>query len=118
AGRGVSTGTAAAALGAVGVVQVLGRSTFIRLSARRPALHLATWVLAAKGVGLLLLLVVPGMAGVAVFVVVYGSANGVATLTRATTIAELYGLDHYGAISGVISSVGAIVGAVAPFAAP
>jgi MFS family permease len=116
-GRGLSTGTAASALGAVGLVQVLGRGTFIRLSAHRPALHLATWVLAAKAVGLLLLLIVPGLLGVALFVVVYGSANGIATLTRATTVAELFGPDHYGSISAVIASVGAVGGALAPFLA-
>src|SRR5207253_11494798 len=35
-GRGFASGTAATALGAVGLVQVLGRSTFIRLSKGRP----------------------------------------------------------------------------------
>src|SRR5206468_2247011 len=100
-GRGLTAGAAASVLGAVGLVQVLGRSTFIRLSAERPSVHLATWVLAAKAVGLLLLVAVPGMAGVAVFVGIYGSANGIATLTRATTIAELYGPAHYGSISAV-----------------
>ncbi|MGH2686985.1 MAG: MFS transporter, partial [Actinomycetota bacterium] len=116
-GRGFGAATAAAALGAVGLVQVLGRSTFIRLSANRASVHLATWVLAAKGVGIGLLLVVPGLSGVVMFVLVYGSANGVGTLTRATTIAELYGPAHYGAISAVMASVTSIGGAMAPFAA-
>ena len=116
-GRGLGAGTAASALGAVGLVQVLGRSTFIRLSANRASVHLATWVLAAKGVGIVLLLAVPGLSGVALFVLVYGSANGVGTLTRATTIAELYGPAHYGSISAVIASVTSIGGALAPFLA-
>jgi MFS family permease len=116
-GRGVGTGLAATVLGAVGLVQVLGRGTFIRLSANRPSVHLATWVLAAKAAGLALLLVLPGRSGVAPFVVVYGAANGVSTLTRATTLAELYGPDHYGAISSVIGSISAFGGALAPFAA-
>ena len=115
--RGMAAGAAATALGAVGLVQVLGRSTFIRLSANREAVHMATWVLAAKGFGIVLLLAVPGLAGVVLFVLVYGSANGVATLTRATTIAELYGPAHYGSISAVIASVGAVGGALAPFLA-
>lgn len=115
--RGLPTGTAASILGAVGLVQVLGRSTFVRLSTSRPALHLATWVLAAKAVGLALLLAVPGPAGISLFVVIYGSANGMATLTRATTVAELYGPEHYGSISAVVGATSAIGGAVAPFAA-
>jgi MFS family permease len=116
-GRGISTPTAAAVLGAVGLVQVLGRGTFVRLGATRPALHLATGVLAAKAVGVLLLLALPGLAGVASFVVVYGAANGVSTLTRALTIGEVYGPTHYGAISSSVASVSALGGAVAPFAA-
>ncbi len=114
--RGTATGVAASVLGAIGVVQVLGRATFIRLSARRPSVHLATWVLALKATGLALLLAINGLLGVVLFVVVYGAANGLSTLTRATTIGELYGHEHYGAISAVIASVTAVAGALAPFA--
>jgi MFS family permease len=95
---------------------VLGRGTFLRLSASRTSLHLGTWVLATKAAGLALLLAVPGVAGIVAFVVVYGSANGVATLTRATAVSELYGARHYGSISSVIASISAIGGALAPFA--
>jgi hypothetical protein len=49
--------------------------------------------------------------------VVYGSANGISTLTRALTLADLYGPDHYGAISSVVGAVSAISGASAPFVA-
>jgi MFS family permease len=117
-GRGLGTGAAATVLGAVGLMQVLGRGTFIRLSAYRPSVELATWVLGAKAAGLALVVVVlPGAVGLVPFVIVYGAANGVATLTRATTLAELYGPRHYGSISAVVASVSAFGGAVAPFAA-
>lgn len=115
--RGMGSGVAASALGAVGLVQVVGRSTFTRLSARVRAVELGTWILAAKAVGLTALLVIPGLPGLAVFVVVYGAANGIATLTRAMAIAELYGPTYYGSISSVVASVGAVAGALAPFAA-
>ncbi|HET6873905.1 MAG TPA: MFS transporter [Acidimicrobiales bacterium] len=115
--RGLATGLGATVLGAVGLVQVAGRGLFVRLSARRAALELATAVLAAKAIGLALLLVVHGPVGIALFVVVYGAANGVATLTRAITLAELYGPDHYGSISSVVASVSSLGGALAPFAA-
>ena len=114
--RGMASGTAAIALGAIGVVQVLGRTAFIRLTARRPSIHLATWVLALKAIGVLPLLVINGASGVVVFIVVYGSTNGISTLTRATTISELYGHEHYGAISSIIASTSAVAGALAPFA--
>lgn len=115
--RGLATAAGATVLGAVGLVQVAGRGLFVRLSARRSALDLATGVLAAKAVGLMLLLVLPGAAGITSFVLVYGAANGAATLTRAISLAEIYGPDHYGSISAVVASVGALGGALAPVAA-
>jgi len=114
--HGIRPGTAAVVLGGVGLVQVLGRGTFIRLSAKRPSLHLATWVLAAKGLGLLFLFAPTAIAIVA-FVAIYGSANGIATLTQATTLAELYGPDHYGSISAALGAIAAVGGALAPFLA-
>lgn len=114
--EGWSSGTAAAALGGIGLMQVLGRTTFTRLSARIPAAQLGTWAFAAKGVGLAALLLVPGVAGVATCVAIYGAANGLTPLTRATVVADLYGVAHYGSISAVVSAVGAVGGSVAPFA--
>ena len=114
--RGWGSGAAATALGAVGLVQVAGRSTFARLTLRLPPARLGTWVLLAKAVGIALLLVVPSVAGVVGLVVVYGAANGLATLTRATVVADLYGAQHYGAIPAVVGAVSAVGGALAPFA--
>ena len=116
-GRGVGRGVAAAILGAVGLVQVAGRGGFLRVNRNRPAVHLATWVLAAKGAGLVLLVALPIGPGAALFLILYGSANGIATLTRALTLADLYGPEHYGSISAVISAVASVGGAAAPFAA-
>ena len=115
--RGMGAGAAATVLGGVGLVQVLGRTTFVRLTHRRLAVHLATWVLAAKGAGVVALVVLPLWPGVVVFLAVYGAANGIGTLTRALTLADLYGPDHYGAISSALGAVTAVGGAVAPFAA-
>jgi MFS family permease len=115
--HGLSGSTAASALGAIGLVQVLGRSTFTRLSARRAAIEVGTWALAAKAVGLAFLLLIPGWAGIVLFIAIYGSANGIGTLTRAMTVAELYGAEHYGTISSIIAAVSAIGGALAPFGA-
>jgi MFS family permease len=114
--RGLSLSTGASVLGALGLVQVLGRSTFTRLVARRTALELGSWVLVAKAAGIALLLLIHGTIGIVLFVIVYGAANGMATLTRATAVAELYGARHYGSIASVVASVGAVGGALAPFA--
>ena len=115
--HGLSGTTAASALGAIGLVQVLGRSTFTRLSARRAAIEVGTWALAAKALGIAFLLVVPGWTGIGLFIAIYGSANGIGTLTRAMTVAELYGAEHYGTISSIIAAVSAVGGALAPFGA-
>lgn len=114
--RGLGNSAAGVVLGGVGLIQVVGRSTFARLSVRWSAIELGTAVMLAKAAGLALLLVVPGVGGVIVFVLVYGAANGLSTLTRATTVATLYGATHYGAISAVVAAISALGGAGAPFA--
>lgn len=115
-GEGWTSASAAAALGGVGLVQVLGRSIFGRLTLRWSAGTLGTWVLGSKAVGIAVLTLSPTLAGVVVFLLVYGAANGLQTLTRATVVADLYGAAHYGSISAVISAICSIVGSFAPFA--
>lgn len=115
--EGWTSGSAATVLGGVGLVQVLGRSVFAQLTARIPAGPLGTWVLGAKAVGIAALVLSPTLGGVLVFLLVYGAANGLQTLTRATVVADLYGAAHYGSISAVISATSAIAAAFAPFIA-
>lgn len=58
-------------------------------------------------------LLVPGIAGVWVFVALFGVSNGASTLSRAGLIAELYGPASYGSINGVLALIVAVVGALA-----
>ncbi len=37
------------------------------------------------------------------FIVLQGAANGMATLARATSLAEIFGARHYGAIAGAVA---------------
>jgi MFS family permease len=115
-GEGWTSGSAATVLGGVGLVQVLGRSIFGRLTLRWSAGSLGTWVLGSKAIGIAVLTLWPTVAGVLVFLVVYGAANGLQTLTRATVVADLYGAAHYGSISAVMSAICSIAGSFAPFA--
>jgi predicted MFS family arabinose efflux permease len=115
--RGTSGGMAATALGGIGLVQVVGRGAFSRLAGHVAAIRVGTWVMLAKAFGLILLLALPGPLGIVAFVVVYGAANGVSTLTRALSVAEIVGSEHYGSISGAITAVAAVGGALAPFVA-
>src|SRR3989442_636891 len=56
-------------------------------------------------------------AGAAVALLMLGAANGMATLARATTIAEIFGPRHYGSISGAMALGANGARAVAPFTA-
>jgi MFS family permease len=115
--EGWTSASSATVLGGIGLVQVLGRSVFARLTARIPAGPLGTWVLGAKAVGIAALVLSPTLGGVLVFLLIYGAANGLQTLTRATVVADLYGAAHYGSISASISAICAIAAAFAPFIA-
>jgi predicted MFS family arabinose efflux permease len=115
--RGVSTTSGAFALGAVGIAQVLGRGSFVRVTRGASVVVVATGVFALRAVGIALLVVLPVWVGLVVFVLLYGWSNGVATLTRALTIAELYGPRDYGRLAGVIGAGSGFAGAIAPFLA-
>ena len=77
-GEGWTSGSAATVLGGVGLVQVLGRSVFGRLATRWSAGTLGTWVLGSKAIGIAILILWPSLAGVLLFLLVYGAANGLA----------------------------------------
>jgi MFS family permease len=107
---------AALAAGVVGIAQLPGRLLFGLLGRKLagPRLPLVVFGLGAMALALLALHQTP--AGVLAFAVVYGMANGATILLRATLLADLYGPDHYGAITGVISAPVNTVRAASPFA--
>ena len=56
------------------------------------------------GAGLVLVELAPSLPGGLIFLVaVLGAANGMATLARATTLAEVFGPAHYATISGAVA---------------
>jgi MFS family permease len=102
-GRGFSPATAGAVLGLIGLLQLPGRLAFGPI--RR---HLAwQWTAAAaflmQAAGLALLANATGGVGLAAFVCLFGMGNGMSTLLRASTLAELYGPERMGRVSGVVS---------------
>lgn len=115
--NGLGAESAAAALGGIGLVQVLGRVGYLRAGRRLRPMQLGTLALAGKAIGLALLLALPGLWGVGLFVLLYGSANGATSLTQATSVAELYGPVHFGAIAGLMGAVTAAGAALAPLLA-
>ncbi len=102
-GQGYSATVAATVIGWMGAMQVLGRVLFVPISARLgPRVMVAAVFLAqAVGIGQLPLLSVIGT--LLPFILLQGAANGMATLARATSIAEVFGARHYGAIAGAVA---------------
>lgn len=101
--RGQPAAVAAGLAGLIGLMQLPGRLVFAPLGRWLPRRWLSAAVFGLQGAALLLLAGVPTGPGLVAFVVLYGLSNGMVTLARATTVAELYGAAHYGAISGVMS---------------
>jgi MFS family permease len=95
---------AAFATGLIGIMQIPGRLLFVPLArhARRPVATAVIFLTVAAGIALIV--AIEARAGVLAGVVLLGMGNGMTTLARATSIADLYGSAAYGAIAGVAAS--------------
>lgn len=105
---------AATVIGLVGAMQVVGRLVFAPLRSRLSARAVTMLILACQSVAFLILWGVPGTVGLFAFVICFGISNGMATLVRASIVAELWGRTHYGAIAGALSVWSTLARAVAP----
>jgi MFS family permease len=105
---------AATVIGLVGAMQVAGRLVFAPLRTRLSSRSVTMLILASQSLAFLILWGVPGTAGLFAFVACFGISNGMATLVRATLVAELWGRTHYGAIAGALSVWSTLARAVAP----
>jgi MFS family permease len=101
--RGYAAALAAAIIGWTGAMQLVGRVFFVPLAARLGARVMlgAVFFAQALGVGQLPLLALVGT--IAPFIVLQGAANGMATLARASSLAEIFGSRNYGTISGAVA---------------
>lgn len=114
---GINASTAAVASGAIGLMQVVGRVIFAPLDSRISGRVIVASIFGLQAVALGVLLFGISMWVVVVFIVVFGTAYGAQTLSRASMIAELYGATHYGRISSVMSIFLTFAGTVAPVGA-
>ncbi len=112
--RGHDPSWAAGLAGLVGAMQVLGRLLLGPLGDRLPLHRVAIGVLALQPLALLVLLLVPGTAGVIVFVMLFGAVRGGITLIRPAFVADLYGRAHYASIAGVLALAATVAQALAP----
>jgi predicted MFS family arabinose efflux permease len=115
--RGLSTELAALALGLGGVGQVAGRLAYRRLAASTSVRGRAVVLLAAEGMSIAALAIVPGPAGALIaLTLLVGAIRGMFTLLQATAITDRWGPDYYGTLSGVLAVPITTAMAVAPWA--
>jgi MFS family permease len=115
--RGYSPTLAATLVGLVGAMQVLGRFMMAALVNRLSLRLLSATVLGVQPLALLVLLVVPGTAGILAFIALFGAAKGCMTLVRPAFVADLYGTANYASIAGVLAFIVTVVEAGAPVGA-
>ena len=111
-GRGAAF--AAFAAGLMGLMQVPGRIVFAGAMHALPQRYEAPAVFLLQGAGLAVLAATTSAPGVVAGVCLFGMGNGMATLVRATAIAEAYGSAFYGSIAGVLAACATGARAVAP----
>jgi predicted MFS family arabinose efflux permease len=115
--RGYGTAFAAFAIGLIGVSQIPGRIVFAAVGGRLPEPWSSMTVFALIAAGILLIVGVDAPAAVVAGMILLGMGNGMATLARATTIADRYGAASSGAIASVMGAATMTARAVAPVAA-
>jgi predicted MFS family arabinose efflux permease len=115
--RGYGAGFAAFVVGLVGISQVPGRLLFAAIAGRLSSASATAWVCALIAAGVALVVSIDTAAAVVAGLVVLGMGNGMATLSRATGIADLYGAAQYGTIAGVTAAMTTAARGVGPFAA-
>jgi hypothetical protein len=108
---------AALAAGLIGAMKFPGRLVFAPLERYIPHRYLAALLVLLQGVAVLILILVPGTAGVLCSVALFGAASGAGTLARPALLAEHYGQTHYGSINGVLAFFLAGAQALAPVGA-
>ena len=100
---GYSPTFAAAVIGWTGAMQVPGRLLFVPISVWLGARWMAAAVFFGQAVGLAQLPLIGRIGSTLPFTVIMGASNGMSTLSRATSLAQIFGARHYGAISGAVA---------------
>jgi len=114
--RGQSPALVAAAAGAVGVMQVVGRLTFAPLAGRLSPKTVTAAMCVFAAVAVLALVGLPAMEGLIVYVLLYGMGHGALTPLRASLVADTFGTAAYGSVNGALSLVATLARAAAPVA--
>jgi MFS family permease len=102
-GHGYPLATAAMFIGWMGAMQLVGRVLFGPIAARFGHRPMTAAIFVVQAVGLGLLASVARLPSIIPIIVLMGAANGMATLARASIVAEIFGRRNYGAISGAMA---------------
>lgn len=114
---GYSPSVAAAVVGMVGIAALPGRAILTHIGNWLPRYLVASGIFLSQMTGLLLLLMAPGVVGIAGFVILFGAGFGSVTPARAALVAEFYGSAHYGQINGTVAFILYLARALAPLGA-
>jgi MFS family permease len=113
-GRGYSQTFATTTVGVYALMALPGRLIFTPLGDR---LH-RSWVVASiflvHALGMLALLLAPGMIGIVGYVILSGAGFGAIMPARASLVAEVYGGAQYGQINSVVAFVTLVARALGP----
>lgn len=116
--KGLSAAAAAAIGALIGPMQVTGRILELTTGQRFSIVRIGLLAVSLVPVALLVLATANARYWpLVVFALLYGLSNGVITIVRGTLPAELFGRDHYGAVSGALAVPGMISLASGPFLA-
>ena len=115
--RGYGAGFAAFAVGLVGLSQIPGRVLFTPLASRLPRAQATAGVFVLIAAGIALIVSIDASSAVLTGLVLLGMGNGLATLARATAIADLYGAGGYGTIAGVTGAMTTAARGIGPVTA-
>jgi MFS family permease len=102
-GRGYQPQVAAVAAGLIGVAALPGRAIFTPLGDVLPRRFVTASIFLAQAAGLAVLLLARSVAGVVVFVALFGAGFGAITPARAALLAEDFGPEYYGRINGILA---------------
>jgi hypothetical protein len=100
---GYTATLAAVIIGWMGAMQVPGRMLFVPISVRLGARWMVAAVFFGQALGLGQLPFITQIGTALPFIVLMGASNGMSTLSRATSLAQIFGARHYGAISGAVA---------------
>jgi MFS family permease len=115
--RGYAPALAAVMIGWMGAMQLPGRLFFVPVAARLGSRGVTAGVFATQAAALAQLPFAGHLPTLVPFVMMFGAANGMSTLARASSVAEIFGPRHYGAISGAMALGANGARAVGPVAA-